>query len=117
MSSEWINEMIVKATEMFIKWHGVRVKLWEYTPTHRTLTLRVESSGTTGNLHVKCGECSHIRGPFSWDRCNLTLRFADDEGRIVLADEQAEFELQCSFVSVVENVEPVYFPNMQVVTA
>jgi hypothetical protein len=117
MNDDWVDEMISKATSSLTKWRGGRVKLWEYTPTHRTLTLRVESPAMTGNLHIVCGGCSHVRGPFSWDGCDFDIRRVIGEGGITLADEQGGFELRCGIVAVEENVEPVYYPNLGAVTA
>lgn len=117
MNGDWVDEMIDTAAAMFAKWRGVRVKVWEYTPTHSKLTLRVESPAMSGNLHIVCGGCSQVHGPFSWAGCDFKIHRATGEGGITLSDEQGGFELHCSVVSVEENVEPVYFSDTEVVPA
>jgi hypothetical protein len=109
MGTDWVSEAIEKATILLSKWRARDVKLWDYTPTLVKLTLRVESPDIPGNLHIVCGGCSYIRGPFRWRECKLQVeRGAGEDGGMVLRDEAAGFELVCRVVSVEENVEPVY---------
>jgi len=118
MNAIWVDEMISDAVLLLSKWRGGRAKLWEYTITHTKLTLRVESTSMSGNLHIVCGGCKHLRGPFVWEDSDFVVRRLPGEGGgIILADEKGEFELHCSVVSVEENVEPVYSPNMGIATA
>ncbi len=111
MSARWVDEMISKTAPLLSKWQGGRVKFWDYTPTHTKLTLRIESRGLAGNLHVVCGDCSYMRGPFSWRGCDLRILRGNEGDGIILADEEAGFELRCTIVSVEENVDPVYRVN------
>ena len=99
--------------ELLTKWRAGRVKLWDFTPTLSKLTLRVESRDTPGNFHIVCGGCSYICGPFSWRDCDFQVKLrVGEDGGMVLLDEVAGFELHCRIISVEENVEPVYTPNL-----
>lgn len=99
------------------KWRGGRAKLWEYTTKLTKLTIRVESPSSSGNLHIICGGCKHYRGPFTWENCDFFIRHKpEDDSEITLIDEKNDFELRCGVLSVEENVEPVYFPNMGITT-
>jgi len=69
-----LDEMISKALRSLSKWRGARAKLWEYTITHTKLTLRVESPSMSGNLHIVCGGCTYIRGPFAWHDNDFVVR-------------------------------------------
>jgi hypothetical protein len=113
MESEWMENAIKEASALLAKWQAGRVKLWDYTPTHFKVTLRVESRAISGNLHIVCGGSTFIRGPFSWDNCKFQVkRHPEGDGGMVLSDEGANFELHCRVVSVEENVEPIYTPNL-----
>jgi hypothetical protein len=115
METDWVDAAIEKATVLLTKWRMGKVKLWDYTPTHFKMTLRVESTDIPGNLHIVCGGCSYFSGPFFWRDCDLRVeRQAERDGGIVLLDEKANFGLHCRVVSVEENVEPVYSPNLGV---
>jgi hypothetical protein len=112
MRTEWDNEAIEKVATLLCKWQGGRVKLWDYTVTHHKVTLRIELPEVAGNLHIVCGDCTFIRGPFSWKGCDLEIRRgAADDGMLVI-DRIADFELHCGVVSAEENVEPIYTPNL-----
>lgn len=111
MNGNWVDEMIATAIPQVVKWRGGRVQMWEYTPTHKKLTLRIESPNIEGNVHLVCGGCVFVRGPFSWDNCNLMLSRATEEG-VVLTDEKAEFELRFSVISIDEDVDPIYRPSL-----
>jgi hypothetical protein len=88
--------------------------VWDFSPTLTTLTLRVESRDRPGNLHIVCGGCESIRGPFHWEGSAFEVvpddNSADGPGRI-LRDAAAGFEVRCRVVGVQENVEPVYKPT------
>lgn len=102
--------------EVFDRWHGGRVKIWDYSPTLGTLTIRVESCRRPGNLHVICGGCQSIHGPFHWDGSALEVVPSDDAGW-ALRDTVAGFELRCRVVGVEEDVEPVYGPAVLATSA
>jgi hypothetical protein len=62
-----------------------------------------------------CGECNYIRGPFSWNNCDLKIeQQTGEEGGMVLLDRKADFELHCGVIACAENVEPVYSVNLGV---
>jgi hypothetical protein len=97
--------------EMLAQWRGGRAKVWDYTPSLARLTLRVESGVRPGNLHVVCGGCKHIRGPFHWAASSFEVVPADDSG-LILRDAAADFEVRCQVVGLQENVDPVYAPTV-----
>jgi hypothetical protein len=96
--------------DVFVRWRGGHAKLWDYSPTLATLTVRVESRQRAGNLHIVCGGCHSIRGPFHWEESAFEVMPGDDAGS-TLRDIGAGFELRCQVVGVEENVEPVYAPT------
>jgi hypothetical protein len=99
----------------FLKWRNGKVKIWDYSPTHFRFTLRVESREIPGNLHIVCGDCFYVCGPFKWHNCDLEMRrmeSGDREKFMVLKDKTSGFELHCAVVSVEENVAPVYSANL-----
>lgn len=98
-------------TEVLAHWRGGRAKVWDYTPSLARLTLRVESNLRPGNLHIVCGGCQHIHGPFHWEESTFEVVPADDSGWI-LRDAAADFEVRCGVVGVQENVDPVYAPTV-----
>lgn len=93
--------------DLLVAWQGGRAKLWDFSPSLTTLTVRVESRERPGNLHIVCGQCEHIRGPFHWEDSALEVVSADGAGWI-LRDPAADFEIRCGAVGTRENVEPVY---------
>lgn len=100
------------------KWRGGRAKVWDYSPTLARLTIRIESQALalTGNLHIVCGGCQHIRGPFQWNNCSFKVtcqRDSDGEMVHLLQDARAGFEMRCWVVSLEENVPPVYSPSLK----
>lgn len=101
---------IPPATDLLASWRGGRARLWDYSPSHSTLTLRVERRGQPGNLHIVCGGLRHVTGPNSWDGCALRVEAITEDGEClqVVNDDTAGFALQCKIVSCLENVEPVY---------
>jgi hypothetical protein len=117
MKTDWVEKTIDNATVLFSKWRTGRVKLWDYTPTHRTATLRVQSTDVPGNLHIVCGGCTSMCGPFSWDNCELQVeQRAEEGGGMRLFDAGVNFEIRCGVVSVEENVDPVYTPRLGVLS-
>lgn len=114
MKGDWMNEAIEQATIHLTKWKKGRVQIWDYTPTHSKLTLRVESREIPGNLHIICGELVYFRGYSRWNNCDFEATRVVKDGLpfLMLLDRQHEFELHCKVISTVENVEPIYTPNL-----
>lgn len=107
------EEMNGNIASLLAKWRGGRAKVWDFSPTHNKLTLRVDRSNTKGNIHLICGGCSYMRGPFSWATCCLDIRPSDSaDSKIVVFDKGVGFELVCIVLSVEETVEPVYQTNL-----
>lgn len=97
---------IIREHSCLLDWHGAKVKYWEYTPSHRRLTLRIERTKGHGNLHLICGFCVHVSGPFSWRDSELEIEQQGES--FIVRDVKASFELKCEVISIIENVEPVY---------
>ena len=112
MNDGWITECIMRAIPLLSKWRGGRTKVWEFDPTHSKITLRIEFRGVPGNLHIICGGCRHINGPFAWKDCGLEIQAHVDGETMALVDTHAGFELVFELLSLRENVEPVYHPSL-----
>lgn len=92
-------------------WWGGRAKLWDYSPTHSTLVVRVEKRGVRGNMHIVCGGCTFIEGPFVWENSHIEIcghGSNPDSGITEVRDSGGRFLLLCQVVSLAENVEPIY---------
>ncbi len=96
--------------EVLARWRGGRAKVWDFSPSLTRLTVRVESRDRPGNLHIVCGGCESIHGPFGWEESAFEIVPAEDSGWF-LRDAGAEFEVRCRMVGLQENVEPVYVPT------
>ncbi|MDX1933134.1 MAG: hypothetical protein SFU56_11055 [Capsulimonadales bacterium] len=94
------------------RWRGGRVKIWEYTVSHRVLTLRVEREGSKGNLHISCADLSFLCGPTGWDGANFEIEKvnADSvyEDTVILRDRAVGFEARGGKVEVAENCKPIF---------
>lgn len=93
------------------EWQGGDAALWDYTVSHKSLSIRITSKERRGNVHINCGDCEYIVGPFKWSNCWLELsRRQGEEGEsiFILRDERNGFILHCGVIGVKENVEPIY---------
>lgn len=104
-----------RAKAMLAQWQGADVEVWEYTVSHKVLTLRLTSSKQPGeNLHLKCGACRRMDLPVGWGNSHLVI--SEDRSRlealgrleIVVEDAVAAVRIVCGAVLVDENVEPRY---------
>ena len=91
------------------RWRGGRAKLWELTVSMKTLTIRIERAGVTGNLHVWCFLPKHIQGPVYWDDCDIEVVPLED-GKFIVRDVRAGLEIHAANVGAAENCEPVFTP-------
>ncbi len=100
-----------KVRKFLSKWQGGEACIWEYTVSHRNLTIRVVSKNLPGNLHIGCTLCEHIAGPVKWEGCSFDLERQSAESEevgFVLRDEDSNFVVRCGGIEVFENVKPVY---------
>lgn len=99
---------------MLERWRGGRVQLWNYTISHRVLTLRIERVGVRGNLQIGCAELNYIRAPEHWDDCDIEIDLIDDDSQFpafVVRDRTADVEIICGVAEIRENVKPIYEPQ------
>ena len=89
------------------RWNGGNVKLWAYSVTHRSLTLRIERPGIEGNLHIYCS-ADHIRCPTSWNKSDITIERLESSSEYIIRDDPAGVEIRGACVELRENVPPVY---------
>ena len=95
---------------MLKRWRGGRAQLWNYTISHRVLTLRIERAGVRGNLEIGCGALNYIRAPECWDNCDLEIDLVDDGSQFpafVVRDRNADVEIICGVAEIAENVKPI----------
>src|SRR5580704_7352175 len=93
------------------EWQGGYARIWEFSPSHDTLTIRVTCGNRQGNLHVICSPCVSVTGPIHWENCKLELRCQSDQNGetiFMLRDQAVPIEVACRNLSTAENVEPLY---------
>ncbi|MFT3788753.1 MAG: hypothetical protein QM770_21720 [Tepidisphaeraceae bacterium] len=73
----------------------------------KSLTIRIEKPGVTGNLHVACIAPTHIRGPVDWDDCDIEVAVGSQD-TFVVRDRRAGLEVHTGSIEVKENCMPVY---------
>jgi hypothetical protein len=88
------------------RWRGGRARLWSYSVSHCSLTIRVERAGVLGNLHIDCS-AEHIQGPVAWENAQIEIS-VDEEGRYRIEDRAAGFRVVGYCLALTENVKPVY---------
>jgi hypothetical protein len=88
------------------RWRGARAKMWQLTVSLKTLTIRLERTGSDENLHVSCYPV-HIHGPVFWDNSALEVSLTDG-GKWLIKDAVAGLEILAENVEVRENCEPRY---------
>jgi hypothetical protein len=82
------------------EWRGSDAKLWMFHVTHNRLAVMLSRPDNPEVLYLVAIGCEWIRGPFSWQRANISIhslpgdRNFDAVTRVV--DEAAGFELRCS---------------------
>ena len=89
------------------RWKGGKARLWEFTVSHRRLTIRVEKEGQRGNLHIYCGALEQIHGPTAWNNCCFEM-IHRPEGGFILQDKSVDFSARSEGLDVVENCKPIY---------
>lgn len=88
------------------KWRGGNAKLWDYTVSHKSLTIRVEIPGEKGNLHIGCSDVTYICGPTKWENSSFEFEQAGED--MILRDVTAGLEIKCGVIEVFENCKPVF---------
>jgi hypothetical protein len=93
---------------MLARWRGGHARMWELTVSLKSLTIRVERKGVTGNLHVACIGPVHIQGPVCWDMSDIEIVLPEDHGNFVVRDVRAGVEIETESIELKENCEPVF---------
>lgn len=86
------------------RWRGGRARLWSYTVSHTTLTIRVERPGASGHLDVTCS-ADFISGPVAWENAELKITPGPDRG-VIIEDRAAGLRVVAGTVTVTEHVPP-----------
>ncbi len=108
-SKEHSDKQILLINKWLEKWRGGTVRLWDYTVSHKTLIIRITHSSKSGNLHICCGDVSHIACSTAWENSGFELDTSstetDDQYR--LTDKNHGYYLVCGVIEVKENVKPL----------
>jgi hypothetical protein len=86
---------------------GRGAKLWMYHVSHQRFAIMLAGPDPQVTFYLVAYGCESIRGKFRWDKSNLSITHRD--GRCVVADPDAGFELVCDGVTAVET-SPAAFP-------
>jgi hypothetical protein len=78
--------------------------MWELTTAHRTLTIRLEQPGRTGNLEIACIDPRHIVGPTEWQDSHVEIESAPDG--FLVKDDAAGLRISAAHVELAENRKP-----------
>ena len=103
---------VTKLGSNLAEWRGGEAKLWQYSVSHQSLTIRLERPQTRGNLHLHCIGCEYIKAPTFWSNCNIQVKIPDvlEEIRIKyrIEDPSNGIVIDCMGVAVEENADPLY---------
>ena len=91
---------------LLARWQGADARLWSYSVTHRSLTIRLEITGKEGYLDIYVGDTQRISAPTSWSNAcfNLHKEGKDSFGEelVLLTDSIAHVEIVGGVVEVIE---------------
>ena len=86
------------------RWQGSQARMCELTLSHRTLRVRLEQSGRTGNLEIACIDPTFIQGPTDWRSSDIAVEpWADG---FIVKDEGAGVRIETGHVEIAENRKP-----------
>lgn len=104
-----IEHVIIDPIRQLIgPYQGGRIRVWFYTVSHRQLHLRISHEEFCGTdcVFLVCSACTHLCGPFDWDRCALKLEYQQTPHQYVVTDSQAGFTLTCHLMTAVRGDDP-----------
>lgn len=91
---------------LLARWEGSDALLWELTTSLKTLQIRLQRPGVSGNLHVACLGPTRINGDVYWSKSSLFV--VELERGFSVRDMAGGLEVVCEGVQIKENVSPVY---------
>ena len=94
-------------TTLINRWNGGKARLWNYSVSHKMLTLRVEQEGRYGNLHIYCGDLSFVCGPSEWRDACFEIEVVSSD-LVILRDKHVDFQAHAGIMEVAENCKPIY---------
>lgn len=100
-----VEEMLRHFPTLLRRWDGALARMSEMTLSHRTLTIRLEQHGWTGNLEIACIAPTFIHGPTDWEDANVMIQHTA-EG-FVVSDERAGVRIEAELVEIAENRKPL----------
>jgi hypothetical protein len=105
-----MNNNLSQTNKKLTAWKGGDIKFWNYSVSHKMLTLRVSMEGQQGNLHIYCGDVSQIYSATSWDNINLTIstQTCGSEELFEVSDLKHGYRIICGVVDIQNDVEPLF---------
>ena len=88
-------------TPLLSRWRGADAKLWEYTVSHKSLTIRLTSSSQVGCLHLRCGDVESISALTAWSDAQIEVQLRD-EGGYLISDVNAGLQIVAFVIDVAE---------------
>ena len=94
------------------RYKGAYAQIWKFNISHKKLAIRLSLSFEEESLYLLCIGCEFIRGPFSWDDCNIQYKvgmMSNTNGDILcsITDDMVDFKIiasgEISFFIVNEN--------------
>jgi hypothetical protein len=100
------SKSLQRVFTLMTRWTGANAKLWEYNVSHKSLVIRLEEPGKSGNLHLCCVDVDHICGPTTWGNALIKVTHRADGG-FLIADEGADLTVIAADVEAAENCKPL----------
>lgn len=100
-----ISEILRHFPTLLRRWDGALARMCETALSHRTLRIRLEQHGRTGNLEIACIGPTFIQGPTDWEDANITVDYSP--GGFVVSDERAGVRIETEHVEIAEDRKPL----------
>lgn len=89
------------------RWQGGKARLWEFTLSHCSLTIRIESPERKGNLHIICLGPERINAPVHWTDADINISYMDN-GTYLVSDQKNAVAIWTEGIEVKENCKPIF---------
>jgi len=93
-----------RVAEVLATYQGATAKLWMFHISLRRFAIRLYWPGSLTAVYLVAIGCQRIRGDFGWSDARLVI--VERDGRCVVEDPAAGFELVCDGVTVAEESPP-----------
>ena len=92
---------------LLARWRGGTARLWAFTLSHCSLTIRLESLERRGNLHIICLGPERIHAPVQWTDADINISLTD-HGTYVVSDQKHDVAIWTESIEVKENCKPIF---------